>query len=109
MAATSFILSGPIPYAPAGAVQLVVGTPSGNFTLTPNAAFTGTVALSDSDIGKGLFAGGPVGTFSPTSLTFSNSATPQTFTYTANSHGIKYIKAISSPDLGFIPPIYAEA
>jgi lysophospholipase L1-like esterase len=63
---------------------------SSDFTVTPNGAYTGTITPSD---------GGAGGTFTPTSLTFSNESTGKTFTYTAASLGAKTISTSSSPAL----------
>jgi hypothetical protein len=70
--ATSVQFSGPSPSSD-GYIAATVGVATGNFTVTPNGLFTGVVFLSD---------GNQSGTFNPSSLTFSNSSTPQTFTYT---------------------------
>jgi lysophospholipase L1-like esterase len=66
------------------------GTASTNFTVTPNSAYTGTITPSD---------GGAGGTFSPSSISFSNSSTPQTFTYTPAATGTKTISISSSPTI----------
>lgn len=64
--ATTFTFTGP--------ASGNVNTASTNFTVTPNAAYTGTITLTPTGTGSsGL---------SPTVLTFTASATPQTFTIT---------------------------
>jgi hypothetical protein len=63
----------PFDYTLTGPPSGVDGIASTNFTLTPSGTIpTDTVTLSD---------GGAGGTFAPTSLTFTSSSTPQTFTY----------------------------
>jgi lysophospholipase L1-like esterase len=81
-AATSYSLTGPS--------SAEVGQHSGDFTVTPNANYTGTITPSD---------GGAGGTFTPSSLTFSASESPQTFTYTPASSGTISISTTSSPGL----------
>lgn len=76
--ATSYTLTGPTP------AEGEVGDPSGNFTVTPNGAFTGTITPDDDADG---------GTFTPTSLTWSGTSEAQTFTYTPASSGTKSIGA----------------
>jgi hypothetical protein len=56
-----------------------VNSPSGVFTVTPQAAFTGTITPT----ATGLF-----GTFSPTSLTWSGSLISQTFEFTPSAAGL---------------------
>jgi hypothetical protein len=65
-----------------------VGVPSGNFIVTPSAPYTGVVTPSDSGGG---------GVFSPSTLTFSNSSVPQTFTYTAASQSNFSISITGNP------------
>jgi hypothetical protein len=65
-------------------------TVSSNFTVTPAYAYTGTFTLSDAGAG---------GTFSPSTLTFSTSATPQTFTYRPIVSGPINITASANPAL----------
>jgi len=67
VAATSYSLTGPS--------SGVVNVASTNFTVTPSGLYTGTITPASTG----------AGTFSPTSLTFSNSSTSQTFTYTPTS------------------------
>ena len=86
--ATSYTFTGPSP-ASGG-----VGVASGNFTVTPNGTYTGTITPSSG-------AGG--GTFSPASLTFSGTSAAQTFTYTPASSGSKTISVSASPALGTDP------
>ena len=54
-----------------------VNAASSNFTVTPNALYTGTITITPS--------GGGLST--PVVLTFTNSSTPQTFTITATAAG----------------------
>src|SRR3989339_841157 len=69
--ATTFTFTGPS--------SGVVDTQSSNFTVTPDYAYTGTITLTPSGAGStGLSA---------TVLTFSDSATPQTFTITPTAEG----------------------
>ncbi len=77
-AAVGYTLSGP--------TSGFVGDPY-TYTLTPAAATTNTITLSDSSGG---------GAFSPTSLTFTASSAPQTFTYTPGSTGTKSLSVTSS-------------
>jgi len=86
----SVVITGPTPTASLGAVQGQVGVPTGNFTITPNEAITCTVSFSDLSLTEQTQAGG---TFTPSSLTFNNSITPQTFTYTPAKIGNQLIKA----------------
>ncbi len=67
--ATTFTFTGPS----SGNINVA----SSNFTVTPNNPYSGTITLTPS--------GGGLST--PTVLTFSNSATPQTFTITPTSVG----------------------
>jgi hypothetical protein len=69
---TSVVITGPTP-AGNGLIAAKQGTATGNFTVTPNGSLNDTIILRDGRAG---------GTFTPSSLTFTNSATPQTFTYT---------------------------
>lgn len=66
-AATSYTLAGP-----PGSLVSVAST---NFTVTPNGIYTGTITPASTG----------AGTFSPTSLAYSSSAAPKTFTYTPSS------------------------
>jgi hypothetical protein len=77
-AAVGYTLSGP--------TSGFVGDPY-TYTLTPAAATTNTLTLSDSSGG---------GAFSPTSLTFTRSSAPQTFTYTPGLTGTKSLSVTSS-------------
>ena len=69
--------------APADATSYTLSGPSGgqvnaastNFTVTPNGPYTGTITPASTG----------TGTFSPTSLTWSETSAPQTFTYTPTS------------------------
>ena len=81
-AATSYSLTGP--------ASAQVGQASGDYTVTPDGTYTGTITPSD---------GGAGGTFTPSSLSFSASQSPQTFTYTPASSGTVSISTISSPGL----------
>lgn len=67
--AHSFALTGPASGA--------IGSVSGAFTVTPNSLYTGTITITPA--GGGLTA--------PITLTFSDSATPQTFTLTPTAVG----------------------
>lgn len=92
--ATSLVLTGP-PYVDyLGGIKGTIGSPSANFTVTPNGNFTGTVTMSDASVAQGCVSGG---TFTPSSLTFNSSSAPQTFTYTPNSHGPRIISIDSHP------------
>ncbi len=71
-AATTFSLTPPNP------ASGIVGQVSQPFTVAPNGSFTGTMTLSD---------GGAGGTFTPTSLTWNNSAASMAFSYTPASVG----------------------
>jgi hypothetical protein len=82
--ATSFTMTAP---NPTGAMA---GQASGNFTVTPNGNYTGTITPSD---------GGAGGTFNPASLTWAGTATAKTFTYTASTSGNKSITATGNPAL----------
>lgn len=81
--ATSYTLSGP--------TSGPVGVASGNFTVIPDAAYTGTITPHTSG----------TGTLSPTSLTFAGESTGKTFTYTptTTSGSPHAITATSSPAL----------
>ncbi len=81
--ATSYTLAGP--------ANGPLSTASSNFTVTPNAkVIAAVVTLAD---------GGAGGTFTPTTLTFTNSAVAQTFTYTPASAGVKTISATNNGGL----------
>lgn len=72
--ATSVVFTGPsVPNTSNGDIAATVGIATANFTVTPNGLLTGTITPRD---------GGQGGTFTPSSLTFNNSSTAQTFTYT---------------------------
>ncbi|MBP9774154.1 MAG: hypothetical protein KBD00_06065, partial [Candidatus Peribacteraceae bacterium] len=66
-----------------------VNTPSGNFTITPNGLFTGTITPSTT--------GG--GTFTPASRTWTNTNNAQTFTYTPTTVGTKLIAVANTGGL----------
>lgn len=68
------------------------GVASGNFTLTLNAAATGTVTFTPSDGGAG-------GTFTPSSPQITAGNTSVTFTYTAASAGAKTISTTNGSSL----------
>jgi hypothetical protein len=76
-AIVTYTLSGPID----GFAQQAV-----TFTITPAEATTDTITLSD---------GGAGGTFTPTSLSWTNSSTPKTFTYASPSAGTFSLTATS--------------
>lgn len=82
---TSVVFTGPTPGGN-GYESAVQGTATGNFTVTPNGLLTDTIVPRDGRQG---------GTFTPSSLVFSNSATPQTFTYTPAKTGIYDITLFS--------------
>lgn len=68
------------------------------FTVTPSQAITAVVAPGD--FGSG-------GVFSPTSLNFSSSSTPQTFTYTQSRFGTFVINISTMGVIDVIsPPVY---
>ncbi len=79
------------PAAPDYAVTSAGTTPSGRaltFTVTPSSSWTATVTPSVA------LAGLPIevtGAFSPTTLSWSASATPKTFTFTPTSEGVATI------------------
>ena len=83
LTASTFSLSGP--------TTGVVNTASTNFTVQPNASYTGTLTPATSG----------TGTFSPTSLTYSSSNAAQTFTYTpTTTAGSPHVISVgSSPTL----------
>lgn len=89
--ATAYTLEGPA----SGTVNVA----SSAFTVTPNGSYTGTITPASSGSG----------TFSPTSLTFSGSAAPQTFTYTpATTTGSPHqVSTTASPALGTDPAAIA--
>lgn len=82
--ATAYTLTAP------GTPSGTAGVASGNFTLTPNGTFTGTITPSD---------GGGGGTFTPSSRTWSGTSDAKTFTYTPASPGVKTISATDSGSL----------
>jgi len=77
-------------YTMSGPSSGIINQASGNFTVTPNGIYTGTITPSD---------GGAGGTFTPTSLAFAGTSVAQTFTYTPASTGTKTISVSSSPAL----------
>lgn len=81
--ATSFIFTGPS--------SGTVDTASGNFTVTPNGAYTGTITPATTGSG----------TFTPTSLSWSNASDAKTFIYTpASTSGSPHTISVSaSPSL----------
>jgi hypothetical protein len=79
--ANSYALTGPS----GGAVGFV----SSDFTVTPNSVYTGTITITPS--GGGLSA--------PITLTFGNSASPQTFTVTPTAVGPVSLTATNSGSL----------
>jgi hypothetical protein len=77
----------------AGPTASTVGVPSANFTVgTDNPIQSGTVVITPSDGGSG-------GSFSPTSITLSNSVATGTFTYTAASAGTYSISTANNASL----------
>jgi hypothetical protein len=81
--ATSYTLAGP--------TTGVVSAASTNFTITPNATYTGTITPNDASGG---------GTFTPASLTWPGDASVKAFTYTPSSTpATRTIGATSSPAL----------
>lgn len=96
MAATSAITTPPASNDQIGGVLGKVGVATGNFTVTPNDVYTGVVSFSDLSIADQTTAGG---TFTPTSLTFSGTSTPQTFVYTPGKIGRQRIKVDFHPPL----------
>ena len=86
----SFTLTGPSSGA--------VGSVSGAFTVTPNSLYTGTITITPS--GGGLTA--------PITLTFNNSADPQTFTVTPTATGPVLLTASNSGLLSN-PPAFTYA
>lgn len=81
--ATTYTLTGPS--------SGPIGTASTNFTVSPNGKIVSAV-ITPSDSGGG-------GTFTPASLTFTNSSAAQTFTYTPSSAGTKTISATNNGGL----------
>jgi lysophospholipase L1-like esterase len=83
-AATTYALTAPTtPHGP-------VGSASGDFTITPDGPYSGTITPQASPAG---------GTFAPTSLTWSGDAVGKTFTFTPASAGAKSISATNSGGL----------
>ncbi|MGP0065041.1 MAG: hypothetical protein ACLQGP_15770 [Isosphaeraceae bacterium] len=78
---------------PPGSLSAISGQPSGIFTVTPASATTDTITLSDGGAG-GVFRNS-VGTII-TSLSWSNSSSAETFTYTPTSPGDKTISLTSA-------------
>jgi Bacterial Ig-like domain len=68
----------PVGFTFTGPTSGTVGVTSTNFTITPSAMTTDTVTLS----------GGAGGTFTPTSLSWNQSSSAQTFTYTPAAGGV---------------------
>jgi hypothetical protein len=93
--APSAASNGVTPLAPSNSFALTgpsggaIGTVSGAFTVTPDEAYTGTITITPS--GGGLSA--------PITLTFSNSAVPQTFTVTPTAVGPVSLTAANSGSL----------
>ena len=85
--ANSFALTGPSGGA--------IGAVSSAFTVTPNSVYTGTITITPS--GGGLSA--------PITLTFSNSAAPQTFTVTPTAVGPVTLTAANSGSLSNPPAL----
>lgn len=85
--ATGFNFTGP--------TSGVVLVPSSNFTVTPNGPYTGAVTPT--------VTGG--GTFSPTSLSWSNTYEAKTFTYTPATTGSKLIELTNDQSLPEPTPI----
>lgn len=83
-AATTYALTAPTtPHGP-------VGSASGNFTVTPDGPYTGSITPQASPAG---------GTFAPTSLSWSGDAVARTFTFTPASAGAKAVSATNSGGL----------
>jgi Concanavalin A-like lectin/glucanases superfamily len=82
--------SGATSYTFTGPSTAHVGVASTNFTVTPNASYSGTITPSDAGAG---------GTFTPSSLSWTTSSTPKTFTYTPAVSGTPTISASGSPAL----------
>ena len=83
-AATSYTLTAPTPASGQS------GVASGNFTVTPNGVYTGTITPG---------ATGISGTFTPSSLTWSGTSSAKTFTFTPSATGTATISTTSSPGL----------
>lgn len=83
-AATSFTMTYPNP------TGSMVGKNSGNFAVTPNGNYSGTITPSD---------GGNGGTFTPASLTWSGTSDTKTFVYKPSLAGNKTISATANPAL----------
>lgn len=80
------IVASSITYTLTGPSSGAVNSPSTNFTLTPSGSVTSdTITFSAAS-----------GTFTPTSLTFTNSSAAQTFTYTPASSGVKSLTLTSA-------------
>jgi hypothetical protein len=83
-----------------GPANVPTGYPSTAYTITPNGPFTGTVTLAST----------VPGTFSPSAtLTFSNSSSPQTVTFTASANGTGTISETNSGGLANASPISITA
>lgn len=88
---TAVTLSGP--------TNGIVGSASSNFTVgTDNPIVSGSVVVTPSDSGGG-------GTFSPTSVTLTSSATTAAFTYTAAAAGTYSIAVTNNASLSNPSPI----
>ncbi len=92
----TYSVTSSLTYTLTGPTSGALNAPSANFILTPGYSYTGTITLSDGSAG---------GTFSSPSLTFSNSVTAQTFTYTPTIAGSITITASASPALNDISPV----
>jgi hypothetical protein len=79
-------------YTLVGPISGNVGVISGNFTVTPNAAYTGHITITPS--------GGGLST--PIVLTFTNSSSPQTFTITPTASGT--VRLVATNDSGLTNP-----
>jgi len=69
-----------------------VGSPTGNFTVSANGAISGTVVVTPTDSGGG-------GSFSPASVSLTNSNTSGSFAYTPGSAGTKTITVTNNGGL----------
>lgn len=73
-----------------------VNSASTDFTVTPDVAINGTVTITPSGDDIGV---------SPVTLTFNNSSTPQTFTYTPTSAGVATLTLTNEVGLNNSSPI----